>query len=493
MVVIGGHFDPNDVEDVNNPYPRPLFLLPLPPISPPNASATVVRDDDAVVDVLAYGGDDGLVSLIGSSKSISNETSSIASPLRRYDDEVRAMAISGDGLRIAVGYDDGSTKIYNYDDWKCDDGHADAAVDDDDDGRRRRHPFAMFPPSSSSSSSSSGCGNDVDDLFLTQRGDDALDSSGNEGASSSGGATSTYDGPRMDAPIRQMAFDPRCGTDGFPYYLAIASESGNTPLVIADVTSETTVAGGGGSDDDDGTMHLAESGGDVHCGGGVRGIAYSVVRGPSPDDDLVLLSSLGMDGRTALWDVSSNDPQVGWINIGCEMAPSVPRPDVGMNVADSADKACRPIMDATITTTSSKGGGGGGGKDEDGGGIVMYLPGRMGLQYRILPRSITALSGESRGGGGSLDGPPTYVVDSSSSSGGGGHIDSIVVIAIEPSSYDHGDGANGEWKMTTSDRQSARACCSRTFTRSAKMRCMLARHGQDGVRRHPQHQHQQPH
>ena len=32
VVVVGGHFDPNDVEDASNPYPRPLFLLPLPPL-----------------------------------------------------------------------------------------------------------------------------------------------------------------------------------------------------------------------------------------------------------------------------------------------------------------------------------------------------------------------------------------------------------------------------------------------------------------------------
>jgi len=54
----------------------------------------------------------------------------------------------------------------------------------------------------------------------------------------------------MDAPVRHVAFDLRSGTsmkgkgaggsssERFPYFLAIASESGNSPEAIADVTDE---------------------------------------------------------------------------------------------------------------------------------------------------------------------------------------------------------------------------------------------------------------
>ena len=49
----------------------------------------------------------------------------------------------------------------------------------------------------------------------------------------------------MDAPVRHVAFDPHSGTsmkgkgaggsssERFPYFLAIASESGNSPVAIA--------------------------------------------------------------------------------------------------------------------------------------------------------------------------------------------------------------------------------------------------------------------
>ena len=67
-------------------------------------------------------------------------------------------------------------------------------------------------------------------------------------------------------------------------------------------------------------------------------------------------------GKTALGDVSSNDQQVGWINIRCEMPPSVPRPDVRMNVANLTNRASQPIMDTMIAMPSSRGGGGGGGE-----------------------------------------------------------------------------------------------------------------------------------
>ena len=59
-----------------------------------------------------------------------------------------------------------------------------------------------------------------------------------------------YAGKWMDAPVRHVAFDPRSGTsmkgkgaggsssERFPYFLAIASESSNSPVAIADVMDE---------------------------------------------------------------------------------------------------------------------------------------------------------------------------------------------------------------------------------------------------------------
>ena len=77
----------------------------------------------------------------------------------------------------------------------------------------------------------------------------------------------------MDAPVRHVAFDPRSGTsmkgkgaggsssERFPYFLAIASESGNSPVAIADVMDEYTAG-------DAARVRLAGASGGEHRGGG---------------------------------------------------------------------------------------------------------------------------------------------------------------------------------------------------------------------------------
>jgi hypothetical protein len=49
-----------------------------------------------------------------------------------------------------------------------------------------------------------------------------------------------FDGPRLDASIRQLAFDPSSDSSDH-YYLANGSESGHSPLVIVDVANESSV------------------------------------------------------------------------------------------------------------------------------------------------------------------------------------------------------------------------------------------------------------
>ena len=66
-------------------------------------------DDDATLDVLANDGDDSIISLLPRGKREKGGPTIVA--LRRYDDEVRTLAVSPNGLRIAVGFDDGSTKV----------------------------------------------------------------------------------------------------------------------------------------------------------------------------------------------------------------------------------------------------------------------------------------------------------------------------------------------------------------------------------------------
>ena len=65
------------------------------------------NDKDKALDVLANSGDDGIISLLPRGEK--GGLTIVA--LRRYDDKVRALVVSPDGLRVAVGFDDGSTKV----------------------------------------------------------------------------------------------------------------------------------------------------------------------------------------------------------------------------------------------------------------------------------------------------------------------------------------------------------------------------------------------
>jgi len=147
-----------------------------------------------------------------------------------------------------------------------------------------------------------------------------------DGDDGDAGGAKVYDGTRMDAPVRHVAFDPRSGTsmkgkgaggsssERFPCFLAIASKSCISPVAIADVTDEYTAG-------DAARVRLAGASGGEHRGGGVRSIAYSPLPAPSDDDDddddnndddndeIVLLASMGMDGRIVVWDVSSSNAQ----------------------------------------------------------------------------------------------------------------------------------------------------------------------------------------
>ena len=223
-------------------------------------------DDHAAVDVLAYSGDDGIISLLPRGKK--GGPTIVA--MRRYDDEVRTLAVSPDGLRVAFGFDNGSTKVYSYDGWSSR-RRATTTTTTGGGGGRCRHPFAEPPKLSSSSRGARDDDDDDDGLFLTP-GDDDYDVDDGDA-----GGAKVYDGPRMDAPVRHVAFDPRSGTsmkgkgaggsssERFPYFLAIASKSGNSPVAVADVTDEHTAG-------DAARVRLAGASGDEHRGGGCEAL-----------------------------------------------------------------------------------------------------------------------------------------------------------------------------------------------------------------------------
>eukprot|EP00584_Thalassiosira_punctigera_P002193 CAMPEP_0172533418 /NCGR_PEP_ID=MMETSP1067-20121228/6134_1 /TAXON_ID=265564 ORGANISM="Thalassiosira punctigera, Strain Tpunct2005C2" /NCGR_SAMPLE_ID=MMETSP1067 /ASSEMBLY_ACC=CAM_ASM_000444 /LENGTH=1269 /DNA_ID=CAMNT_0013318063 /DNA_START=140 /DNA_END=3949 /DNA_ORIENTATION=+ len=370
------HFDPEEIEDPSNPYPRPLFLVPLPPLAR--------KKNNGNFDILAYGGDDGKVYLLDGEKK--------PRAIRKYDDEVKAIAVSPDGLRVSIGFDDGSTKIYAYDE-----------NEGDDEGEAAHHPF--IPPKSLLANPTSEDGDDDDDEgFLSQ-------AAGGLSQDEDGSGVVEFDGPRMDAAIRQMAFDPRCGGKGKPYHLAIVSESGNQPLAIVDAKDELSAK----------EVYLDEKSMEEHDMGGVRSVSYSAAGGN------VLLATLGMDGKLVAWDVSSNDP-LFWDTCHKDYSPVVPRADGGM-AGDAGDKGCRVIWDTAAGT-----------KDDGDSEAVLFLPGQTDVQYRLCPlskmkgRSIEALTTEECKG--HLKGPSKFVVDAR----GNGHNDTIVAMAVCPNHKSEDNG-----------------------------------------------------
>jgi len=212
------------------------------------------------------------------------------------------------------------------------------------------------PPKSSSSSRGAREDDDDDDgLFLTQ-GDDDYD-----GDDDDAGGAKVYDGTRMDAPVRHVAFNPHSGTslkgkgaggsssERFPYFLAIASESNNSPVAIADVTDKYTAG-------DAARVRLAGASGGEHRGGGVCIIAYSPLPAPSDDDDgdddddddndddddkIVLLASMGMDGRIVVWDVSSPDAQS--IELDWDVIMETTKRTAGMGGSTSGTSTSRAV------------------------------------------------------------------------------------------------------------------------------------------------------
>jgi len=188
--------------------------------------------------------------------------------LRRYNDKVPTSAVSPDGLRVAVGFDDGSMKVYSYNRWLSHCRATTTTTTTGGGGGRRRHPFAEPPKSLSSSR---GARDDEDDdndgLFLTQGDNDY------NGDDDDAGGAKVHDRTRMDTPIRHVVFDPHSGTSmkgkeagksfskRLPYFLPIASESGNSPVAITDVMDEYTAG-------DAARVRLAGASSDEHRGGG---------------------------------------------------------------------------------------------------------------------------------------------------------------------------------------------------------------------------------
>eukprot|EP00980_Cylindrotheca_fusiformis_P012374 scaffold3036_cov117-Cylindrotheca_fusiformis.AAC.13 len=160
------------LDDVEDGFEQPRRLLKLPCKS-----------------VLAYGGDDGIVSscLVGAKKF---------DVVQRYDDGVRAVAFSDDGKRVAVGFDSGEIQVVKYDDYEYEEGIA--------------HPFAQRNRQA-----------DEKELLSQDPNSSNQDS---------------FPGPQFDAPIRDLLFLRKSACS---FWLVIASESG---MCLVDAESSETLS-----------------------------------------------------------------------------------------------------------------------------------------------------------------------------------------------------------------------------------------------------------
>ena len=461
-ITIKSHFDPNDIDDPSNPYPRPLFLVPLPPLD--CQLLNNANEEGRAVDMLAYGGDDGCIYLLNNHHSSSTNSSSTSNNndenknneegappssssqqepivIRKYDDEVRSLAISNDGKRIAVGFDDGSTKIYSYDDYVVSD--EDGAPSGDG---HVHHPFippkSLHKPTATTTNTDDSSDNEG---FLSQAdlSQDNYSQEEEEDGSSAKGVVE-FDGPRLDASIRQLTFDPRSSSSSFggKYYLAIASESGNSPLVIADVASEHTSQ----------TLYLGDKSCDQYEGCGIRSVAYSSLPSPNSSSSTtttttMLLATLGMDGKLVTFDVTStSDPTLLWDVIHKDYSPVVTK-ELMFPDCNSGDKASCLVWDTLICNDdegNSTGGSGSMGIPK----AMLFMPGKTDIQYRTCPLFKKSSSSDD----GSMEslttyeckeqfkGPPKYICDENNN----GHGDTIVAMAIQPPPAGTNDGENDD-------------------------------------------------
>lgn len=190
--------------------------------------------------------------------------------VRRCDEEVTAYAVSYDGARAVLGFADGSIEIFVL--------APEDALDDEALGKCWLTKSA-FPNSKNLE--------ELDD-FMSQ----------DPETQTSASALTSFSGPMLPSPITDLAFDPR-SSPAVGYFLAVASET-NTPLIIVDVSSASTLV-------DRGRM-LSDVAAAAHEFGAVRSLAYSPAFGAD-----VLLTSVGSDGRVVVFSLSgTDDPALDW-------------------------------------------------------------------------------------------------------------------------------------------------------------------------------------
>jgi hypothetical protein len=256
-------------------------------------------------ELLAWGGASGAIRIVEASKGKNDSVSTsvngqqqqqhavalrdLIRPWDDDDDEIRAVAVSHDGKRIAVGMEIGSTILYTFDN------------------------NVMNVDDTTADSPESVAAQQVHHPFLRQK-----------------GALKPMAGPMFAAQVRDLQFHPLR-----PDVLAVASEEG---LCVLEWTRIHKNDDDEEDDDDDDDLacsrHLEESASEHHNGSGIRSVAFSA--------DGTVLASLAMDGRVCLWDTSHAQPSA-WKLLYRAEDRCVTKRDVGAYMgADAWDRSCRP-------------------------------------------------------------------------------------------------------------------------------------------------------
>lgn len=261
-------------------------------------------------DLLAWGGATGSIVCFQPS-SISNSDDGTAAaaavavaprlvrPRDDPDDHIRAVAVSHDGTRVALGMDSGSTLVYH-----CDD---DDSIDD-----ATQHHFFCSPSTNNNA---------------------------------------PWIGPTFSAGVRDLAFHPACRD-----VLAVATEEGLCVLRIILGEDDPTT-----NDAPRFVQCLVERAAEQHQSSGMRSVAFSTPDIGSTTT--TTLASLAMDGRVCLWNCNSGSGSGGgnstttttttsmalspsdWTCVYRSPTSVVPKKDVGELLgADAWDRSCRPLF-----------------------------------------------------------------------------------------------------------------------------------------------------
>jgi len=345
--------------------------------------------------VLAYGGDTGVLTAI-SLDSLRNgkenvdgasRSAFVARVIARFDDPIRSVAISPDnGQRIAFGFDDGSTRIYSF---------PSSSPASSTTANTAIHPLIkhIFDDSS----------NDGDTTFFSQCDGGEADQ-----------LSSFIAGPRFEAPIRCLSFHP-LSSQSRGYFLAVASEASpgfsilRIPQKQNSNTSSLTM-----EEEEDFKTYLRDEGNEAHDSSGLRTLTFSPFSSTQALKE-TFLSTLGMDGRMCLWNVTSlEDPGFLWELLSRDAFKVVRNTDIGeWNGSAVADRIYSPVWADGFTAKDSM--------DEDSSLLVLGLPGACDVQLRIQSKTTKEWTKKN------------YWLTTTSSEG---HSDDIVTLAFEPMNLD---------------------------------------------------------